>query len=77
MSLEIARLEEDIAHGQLVARYALQAQVGDAWREMASGTTIGYCKLDRFEPVTTRRIRVTILDALEPPRQIRVKLYAP
>jgi alpha-L-fucosidase len=77
MSLAIARLEEDIARGQIVARYALQAQIADSWRELAGGTTIGYCKLDRFEPVTTRRVRLTISEALEPPRPVVVKLYAP
>jgi alpha-L-fucosidase len=77
MSLAIARLEEDIARGQIVARYTLEAQVGDSWRELASGTTIGYCKLDRFDPVTTRRVRLTISEALEPPTPVVVKLYAP
>jgi alpha-L-fucosidase len=75
-SIAIARLEEDIARGQIVARYALQAQVADSWRELASGTTIGYCKLDRFDPVTTRRVRLTISEALEAPRPVRVKLYS-
>jgi alpha-L-fucosidase len=77
MSLAIARLEEDIARGQIVARYTLEAQVGDSWRDLAGGTTIGYCKLDRFDPVTTRRVRLTINEALEPPRPVVVKLYAP
>ncbi|MGH7697013.1 MAG: alpha-L-fucosidase [Gemmatimonadaceae bacterium] len=77
MSLGIARLEEDIARGQIVARYTLQAQVGDSWRDLASGTTIGYCKLDRFDPVTTRRVRLTIIEALESPRPVRTKLYTP
>ena len=75
MSLGVARLEEGIESGQIVARYTLQAQVGDSWRELASGTTIGYCKLDRFEPVTTRRVRLTIIEALEAARPVRTKLY--
>jgi alpha-L-fucosidase len=74
-SLGVARLEEGIERGQIVARYTLQAQVGDSWRELASGTTIGYCKLDRFEPVTTRRVRLTIIEALGTPRPVRTKLY--
>ena len=77
ISLGIARLEEDIERGQIVARYVLEAQVRDSWRELASGTTIGYCKLDRFEPVTARRMRLTIIEALETPSPVRVKLYAP
>ena len=76
-SVAVARLEEDIARGQIVARYALEAHVDNSWRELDSGTTIGYCKLDRFDAVTTRRVRLTISEALEMPRRIRVKLYAP
>lgn len=74
-SISIARLEEDITRGQIVARYALEAQVGDSWRELSSGTTIGYCKLDRLDPVTTRRVRLTINEALETPTAVRIKLY--
>ncbi len=77
LSLGIARLEEDIERGQIVARYALQAQVGDSWRDLSTGTTIGYCKLDRFEPVAARRVRLTILECLETPRPVRIQLYAP
>lgn len=76
-SLGVARLEEHIERGQLVARYALHALVDDAWRELSSGSTIGYCKLDPFEPITTRRVRLTIQDALEAPHAVRVALYAP
>src|SRR5438128_6336931 len=46
----IARLEEDIEHGQVVARYTVAGSDGGAWRAIARGQTIGYRKLDRFEP---------------------------
>jgi len=57
-TIALARLEEDIARGQCVARYAvygtLQAR-GD-WRELTRGTTVGYRKVDRFEPTAARRL---------------------
>lgn len=73
----LVRLEEEIERGQLVARYAVQGSLdGGAWRELASGQTIGYRKLDRFAPAAVRRLRVVIEDALETPRVPRIGLYA-
>ena len=72
----IADLREDVAHGQLVARYRIEGEDAGGWRELARGTTIGFRKLDRFPPATLRRVRVTIEDAVERPRPVRLGLYA-
>jgi len=74
----IARLEEDIAHGQCVARYAIHGTVdgGGTWRELARGSTIGYRKLDRFETVPVRLVRVVVEDAVATPRPLRIGLFS-
>jgi alpha-L-fucosidase len=72
----IARLEENIARGQRVARYALSGYDGSAWRELSRGTTIGYARLDRFERAQVRRVRLTIEDAIAAPERVRVRLFA-
>ncbi len=64
VSVGIVRLEEDIARGQLVARYAVQGTVEGTWRELARGSTVGYRKLDRFEPVLVRKVRLVVEDAV-------------
>jgi len=73
----LARLGEEIARGQCVARYAVQGTVESAgdWRELARGTTVGYRKVDRFEPTPARRVRVVVEDAVAPPRPLRIGLY--
>ena len=71
----IARLEEDITHGQCIARYAVQGAVDGEWRELSRGTTIGHCKLDRFVPAQVRRVRVVVEDAVAAPRPLRIGLY--
>jgi alpha-L-fucosidase len=53
-------LQEHIALGQRVEAYAIEAWNGKAWQPVAKGTTIGHKKLDRFEEVTARRVRVVI-----------------
>jgi alpha-L-fucosidase len=74
-AMGIADLREDITRGQVVARYTLEGHDGERWRALSRGTTIGYRKLDRFEPAAVRRVRLTIEKALEPPRPVRVRLY--
>ena len=73
----IADLREDITHGQVVARYSLEGWLGDTWRPLSRGTTIGCRKLDRFEPVAVRRVRLVIDEAVERPRPITIGLYGP
>ncbi|HEX9756095.1 MAG TPA: alpha-L-fucosidase [Gemmatimonadales bacterium] len=74
----IASLAEDIAHGQRIAGYRLQAWTGAAWTTLARGTTIGHRRLARFAPVTASRVRLTAESALDTPRlgSPAVALYA-
>src|SRR5262249_55281026 len=78
VTVSVARLSENVARGQRVARYNLEGAEleTDAWRNLSSGTTIGYTKLDRFPPTLLRRIRLTIEDAVAPPEAVAVKLFA-
>jgi alpha-L-fucosidase len=77
VTVGVARLEEDITRGQSVARYTLYGAVDRDWQVLSHGSTIGYAKLDRFEPVTVRRVRLAIEDAAGMPEGIAVKLYNP
>jgi alpha-L-fucosidase len=75
MTASIARLEERIDLGQTIARYTLLGSDGGNWRELTRGTTIGYARLDRFEPTPIRRLRVVIDDAVVPPAPIALRVY--
>ena len=75
-AVSIVRLEENIAVGQTVVRYALYgADNGGAWRELARGSTIGYAKLDRFPSTRVSRLKLVIEDAIEAPDQIGIAAY--
>ena len=71
----IVRLDEDITQGQRIARYVVQGAADGAWQELVSGTTVGYRKLDRFDPAPVRKVRVTV-EGIAPPRRIRIGVYA-
>jgi alpha-L-fucosidase len=76
VSAGLIRLEENIAVGQMVARYRIEGMDDYAWRTIARGTTIGYAKVDRFDPPVFHRVRVTIEDAVAQPMPIRIRVYA-
>jgi alpha-L-fucosidase len=71
----ISDLREDISRGQTIARYSLEGAEAGPWRTLAHGTTIGFRKLDRFEPALVRRVRLTIDAAAEAPQPVRIAIY--
>lgn len=73
--LATAVLAEEIRHGQVVAGWTLEGSDGSTWRRLAAGTTIGYQRIVTFAPVTLRRVRLTITDALDRPHPVRLALY--
>ena len=76
VEVSIARLEEDITHGQVVAAYSLLGTDDGPWRPLSRGATIGYARIDRFDKTTVRRVRVVIDEAIALPVRLAVKLYA-
>ncbi|HEX6465236.1 MAG TPA: alpha-L-fucosidase, partial [Vicinamibacterales bacterium] len=77
-TVSVAELREGIEQGQVVARYSLEGRSSSkpAWQALSSGTTVGYCKLDRFPPVRVREARLTIEDAIDAPRRPRISFFA-
>lgn len=77
VSVGVARLAEDIArHGQIVAQHSLYGRVGQEWRLLASGSTIGYARLHRFAPASLDAVRVVVEDAVAAPERVAVSLFA-
>jgi len=75
-SVSTADLREDITHGQLVAHYTIEGRDDRDWKMLTRGNTIGCRKLDRFPAAIVRYVRLTITDALDTPRPVRLGLFA-
>jgi alpha-L-fucosidase len=58
--LNIIRLREFLPLGQRVEAFAVDAWQDGQWKEFASGTSIGNCRLLRFDRMTTAKVRVRI-----------------
>ncbi|MBM7785269.1 alpha-L-fucosidase [Tenggerimyces flavus] len=71
----VVGLSEDIANGQQVEAFAVDALIDDEWRELATGTTIGYRRLlPLSEPVAATDVRVRVL-ATRGPATVAVSLH--
>lgn len=58
--INVVMLQEDIAKGQRVESFTVEALTDNGWKEVGKGTTIGYKRLLRFPAVKASRLRVTI-----------------
>ena len=57
-------IKEHIPMSQRVEAFAADVRMPDgAWKQVASGTTVGYQKIVRFDAVQTDAVRVRILDS--------------
>jgi alpha-L-fucosidase len=74
-SVSIVDLREDLTAGQVVARYRVEAETNGAWRTLARGTTIGYRKLHRLEPVTVSGVRLVVESAVGRGRGVAMRVY--
>jgi alpha-L-fucosidase len=73
--VKVVRVEEAIALGQRVKRFAVDARVDGAWKTVAEGETLGPRRLFRFDSVKASSVRLRILDALDTPCIAELALY--
>jgi alpha-L-fucosidase len=58
---DIVRIREDIRLGQRIDSLEIDAMVDGVWKTVGKATSIGSCRIVRFErPVTTKRCRIRI-----------------
>ena len=74
-TFDVLCLQEKITVGQRVERFVFEAEQNGQWKEIASGTTIGYKRLLRFPPVTARHVRLRVLSSRLDPAIAAFGLY--
>jgi alpha-L-fucosidase len=68
-------LREDIAHGQKIASFVLEARQDGVWNEIARGTTVGHKKILRFDPCAAEALRVRVLQSYAPAKITSMEVY--
>ncbi|HEX8356553.1 MAG TPA: alpha-L-fucosidase, partial [Segetibacter sp.] len=63
LTFDRAMFQENIATGQKIEHAQLEFWNGTQWEALAEFTTVGYKRLLRFQPVTTTKIRFTVIKA--------------
>ena len=68
-------IQEDIAKGQCVENFLVEAYSNGSWRYVAEGTTVGYKRLIRFSDTKAEKIRVTVRSARGKANILKVGLF--
>jgi alpha-L-fucosidase len=74
-TFDCLEIRENIRYGQRIEQFSLEAWKDGHWREVTRATTVGYSRLLRFEPVTTSKVRVRIIQMRNTPTLAFVALH--
>lgn len=69
-SVNMIMLQEDIAQGERVRKYVVEAKSQDSWLEVCRGTCIGHKRIERLNSINATKLRLRILESAANP-QIR------
>ena len=53
-------LQEDTRYSQRVEAFTIEVLSGSRWKQIYSGTVIGFSKIARFRPILTQKLKITI-----------------
>ena len=68
-------LQENIRNGQRIESFQLEILQDKKWVKISNGLTVGYKRLLRFDPVSTKKVRIKITEFRAAPELIEVGLY--
>lgn len=73
--IDHAEIMEDIAYGERVGGYVLEAYSNGEWLELKHGSAIGHKKIDAFPPVCAEKLRLRVTEASANPEIRRIAVY--
>lgn len=73
--LKYILLQEYIPLGQRVKGFTIEAWQDDAWKEVGYGTTIGYKRIVKIDPIRTNKIQINITNSKACPVISNVEVY--
>ena len=74
-TFDVLQLQENIRIGQRIEEFKLEYWDKGVWKEITRGTTVGYKRILRFAPVTTNKVRLSILSSRLNPTIAEFGLY--
>lgn len=75
-TFDVISLQENIAKGQRVEKFILEAEGANGWLTVSEGTTIGYKRLLKLDkPITAKKLRLRILASRLNPMLAELGMY--
>jgi len=68
-------IQEYIPLGQRIAKFSVEAWLNNEWKQISTGTTIGYKRILRFPLTETQKLRINIENSLDCPVLNKVSLF--
>ena len=68
-------IQEDIAQGERIRKYVIEAKVNGKWQKLCEGESVGHKRIAKFAPVATRELRLTIPQTIAMPQIINFSTY--
>lgn len=74
-SVNYCIIQEDIAKGERIRQYKVEAKVNGKWQTVCSGESVGHKRIEKFNPVETTALRLTILQSIALPEIMNFSAY--
>jgi len=74
-TFDVLLLQEEIRVGQRIEKFQLDFWNGAKWEKITEGTTVGYKRLLRFNPISTKKVRLQIKSSRLNPTLAAFGLY--
>ncbi|MFD1874190.1 alpha-L-fucosidase [Hymenobacter bucti] len=72
---DLLQLQENIALGQRIESFVLEYKSGAEWKTAVAGTTVGYKRMLKFEPIQAQEVRLRITSSRLNPTLSAIGLY--
>ncbi|RZL06971.1 MAG: discoidin domain-containing protein [Hymenobacter sp.] len=72
---DLLQLQENSTLGQRIESFVLEYKSGAEWKTAVAGTTVGYKRILRFEPVRAQYVRLRITSSRLNPTLSAIGLY--
>ncbi|OUJ74345.1 alpha-L-fucosidase [Hymenobacter crusticola] len=72
---DVLQLQENIAVGQRIEKFVFEYKSGEEWRTVVAGTTVGFKRILKFEPLQAQYLRLRITSSRLNPTLSSMGLY--
>ena len=74
-TVKYVQMQEHIKLGQRIKSFDIEAWKDNKWQRIGQGTTVGYKRIVRIDPVITEKIRINIASSKAPPLLSSVEVF--